>query len=122
MQSVQCRRRFPLAPAAGIQHLPLIPALTNLPPCSLEDALRQQAAVLNKRSREWAEREQELGATHTRSHGATAAARAELAAAQVRALGCCGGGAAVRLLPLFACPLQQACQHSQPPSPACMHA
>ncbi|PRW58913.1 hypothetical protein C2E21_2665 [Chlorella sorokiniana] len=49
---------------------------------SLEDAMRKQAAELAKHSSEWAAREVQLSAAHTRSHGGAAAARAELATAQ----------------------------------------
>ena len=50
-------------------------------PCSLEDALRQQAAELERRGRDWAAREAALSCGHTRSRGATAAAHAELGVA-----------------------------------------
>ena len=55
-----------------------------MPPlhCSLEDALRQQAAELERRGRDWAAREAALSSGHTRSHGASAAAHAELGVAQ----------------------------------------
>lgn len=45
--------------------------------------MRKQAAEMAKRSSEWAAREVQLSAAHTRSHGGAAAARAELAATQV---------------------------------------
>lgn len=48
----------------------------------LEEALRKQAAEVEKRSREWAERESEFAAAHTRSHGTSAAVQAELGVAQ----------------------------------------
>lgn len=46
--------------------------------------MRTQGAEMAKRSSEWAAREVQLSAAHTRSHGGAAAARAELAAVQVR--------------------------------------
>ncbi len=46
--------------------------------------MRKQAAEMAKRSSEWAAREVQLSAAHTRSHGRAAAAQAELASVQVR--------------------------------------
>jgi len=48
----------------------------------LEEALRKQAADVERRSREWTAREAELSAAQTRTHGSSAAAHAELAVAQ----------------------------------------
>jgi hypothetical protein len=63
---------------------PNSPSPPCLPPsrCSLEDALKQQAGELERRGRDWAAREAALSSGHSRSHGATAAAHAELGVAQ----------------------------------------
>lgn len=50
--------------------------------CRLEEALRKQAAEVERRSREWEAREAELSAAHSRTHGTSAAAQAEMAVAQ----------------------------------------
>ena len=50
--------------------------------CSLEGALKQEAAELERRGRDWAAREAALSSGHSRSHGAAAAAHAELGVAQ----------------------------------------
>lgn len=50
--------------------------------CRLEDALRKQAAEVERSTRDWAAHEAELSAAHSRTHGTSAAAQAEMAMVQ----------------------------------------
>ena len=71
-----------LLPAQASASRKLLAACLLCCACSLEGALKQEAAELERRGRDWAAREAALSSGHSRSHGAAAAAHAELGVAQ----------------------------------------